>query len=185
MKKLSILIIVLMLISALFVLTSCFTIDEDIETNTQTIKNEISSKPEKDKDKSSDNDYADGKITLESLAKEYEDAMLMQAAKNAGGLVGNFDIEILDKEETIENLQSYIISKNINYDKIIRGLFVKFEVTNADKDVLFTAYYNFGLEFSEEQESDIAFTFGGSNEAWLLEVVEENKCLVFEYSIAD
>jgi hypothetical protein len=67
-------------------------------------------------------------------------------------------------------------------NKIVAGLFVKFDVANGTDDVLFTIYYNFGLQFSEEQASNISVTYDGS-EYWYLEVVKENKTIVFEYSV--
>ena len=99
----------------------------------------------------------------------------------AGYMTGNFEVVVLDKQETCDNIQIYIFD-SIETDKIVEGLFVKFEVTNGTKDVLFTIYYNFGLQFSEEQTSNIRVTYDES-EYWDLEVVEENKTIVFEYSI--
>ena len=42
---------------------------------------------------------------------------------------------------------------------------------------------NFGLQLSEEQTNDVAFTYSKSDETWYLEVVEGNKNILFEYSI--
>ena len=68
-------------------------------------------------------------------------------------------------------------------EKIIGGLFVKFDVTGGTNDAPFTIYYNFALQFSEEQKSDIEFSYEGSDETCKLEVVEGKKTIVFEYSI--
>ena len=64
----------------------------------------------------------------------------------------------------------------------VAGLFVKFDVTYGGADVLFTIYYNFGLQFSEEQSENVELTYDGI-ETWSLDVVENNKTILFEYSI--
>ena len=120
-------------------------------------------------------------LTLESLGEKYNNQLIAQAKLMAGYMTGNFEVVVLDKQETCDNIQIYIFD-SIETDKIVEGLFVKFEVTNGTKDVLFTIYYNFGLQFSEEQTSNIRVTHDNS-EYWDLEVVEENKTIVFEYSI--
>ena len=50
-------------------------------------------------------------------------------------------------------------------------------------EILYTAYYNFGLQFESAQSEAIEVTYDGS-EFWQLEVVEENNTILFEYSIA-
>ena len=121
--------------------------------------------------------------TLKTLGNDFSAQILEQARKNAGELIGNFEIVILDAENTILNLQNYIINPKINDSEITGGLFVKFDVTYGTPETLFTVYYNFGLQFSEEQTDDLAFTYDGSDEIWYLEVVEGNKTILFEYSI--
>ena len=121
--------------------------------------------------------------TLEILGQTYSKEILTQARINAGTLTGNFEVVVLGKEETIIRLQNYIISENFDETKLLRGLFVKFDVTMGGDEVLFTTYYNFGLQFSDEQLNDIAFTHPDVDEVWLLEVVEGNKTILFEDSI--
>ena len=120
--------------------------------------------------------------TLEIIGRDYSNDILNQARINAGALTGNFEIVVLDKESTIQNLQNYKTS-SMDKEKIIGGLFVKFDVTGGINDAPFTIYYNFALQFSEEQKSDIEFSYEGSDETWKLEVVDGNKTILFEYSI--
>ena len=121
--------------------------------------------------------------TLEIIGADFSSQILERARKNAGDMIGDFSIVVLDSENTILNLQNYIIAPQIDVSKITAGLFVKFDVTLGGTETLFTIYYNFGLQFSEEQIDDLAFTYDGSNEIWFLEVVEGNKTILFEYSI--
>jgi hypothetical protein len=96
-------------------------------------------------------------------------------------MIGEFEVVVLEAQTTKENIQMYRFD-SIEIDKIVAGLFVKVEITCGTEYVLDTIYYNFGLQFSEDQDSDISVTHDGS-EYWELEVVEENKTVVFEYSI--
>lgn len=121
------------------------------------------------------------KCTLEMLANDFADAMLAQAKLVTGLPDGNMEVVILDRDATIVNLQNYIISPNLDWDTVQRGIFVK--VDGNFGDVAVTYYYNFGLELTAIQETDVAFTFTGSPEIWFLEVVEGNERLLFEYSI--
>ncbi len=121
--------------------------------------------------------------TLEILGQTYSEEILAQARTNAGTLTGNFEIVVLDAQGTAENLDlEFLKSSPFDTDKIVGGLFVKFEV-ELFGEPYDTVYYNYGLQFSEEQTSDIAFTYDGSDEIWFLEVVEGNKTILFEYSI--
>jgi hypothetical protein len=120
-------------------------------------------------------------LTLEDLAEKYNEKIIAQAKSMAGAMIGNFEVVVLNKQETLENIQNYTFDSIVE-NKIVAGLFVKFDVTNGTDDVLFTIYYNFGLQFSEEQASNIRVTYDGS-EYWYLEVVEGNKTIVFEYSV--
>lgn len=126
-----------------------------------------------------------GEYTLESLREEYRPDMLAHARSLVNKQDGEFEIVILEKEETIKNLQIYTISENLDMDKIVRGLFVKFNPKSENGIALQTVYYNYALELSEKQSKDIGLSFEGSDEVWLLEVVKENKKLLFEYSIVD
>lgn len=121
--------------------------------------------------------------TLEILARDYADEMMEQAKINAGDLTGNFQIVVLGKEETVQNLQNYKISPSIDTEDITGGLFVKLDVTMGGAEVLFTVYYNFALQFASEQENDLVFTYDGSDEAWALEVIEGNKTILFEMQL--
>lgn len=121
--------------------------------------------------------------TLEILGQDFSEGLLEQARINAGEMTGNFEIVVLNAEKTLENIQPYVFSADLDKEKIVGGLFVKFDVTNGGTETLFTIYYNFGLQFSEEMTADVAVSFDGSFEAWKLEVVEGNKTIVFEYSI--
>lgn len=120
-------------------------------------------------------------LTLEDLAEKYNEKIIAQAKSMAGTMIGNFEVVVLNKQETLENIQNYTFDSIVE-NKIVAGLFVKFDVTNGTDDILFTIYYNFGLQFSEEQASNIRVTYDGS-EYWYLEVVEGNKTIVFEYSV--
>jgi hypothetical protein len=119
--------------------------------------------------------------TLEIIGQDFSQQILAQARINAGSMTGDFEIVVLDAESTKQNIQNYTTSA-FDEDKITKGLFVKFDVTNGGEITLFTIYYNFGLQFSEEQTSDVSFTYDGT-ETWFLEVVEGNKTILFEYSI--
>ena len=121
--------------------------------------------------------------TLNSLGEKYKQEILAQARINAGSMVGNFEIVVLDATKTKENIQSYSFSPVIDLDKITAGLFVKFDVTNGGETILYTIYYNFGLQFSEEQTENLQVTFNNWVDVWELEVVEQNKTILFEYSI--
>ena len=98
-------------------------------------------------------------------------------------MVGTFEIVVLDATKTKENIQSYSFSPVIDLDKITGGLFVKFDVTNGGETILYTIYYNFGLQFSEEQTENLQVTFNNWVDVWELEIVEQNKTILFEYSI--
>lgn len=126
----------------------------------------------------------DSEYTLESLREEYRSDMLAHARSLVSGEAGKFEVVILEKEETIKNLQGYTTDRNIDMDKIEHGLFVKFSVTSGEENI-HTVYFNYGLEFSQKQKKDIRFSKEDASESWLLEVVKENKCLVFEYSIVE
>ena len=119
---------------------------------------------------------------LETIARDFSADMFQQARINAGTMTGTFEIVIFDRENTLTNIENYIFSANLDKSKIVKGLFVKFDVTNGGEDVLFTIYYNFGLQFSETV-SDIGVSYQGSYEVWMLEAVEANPTIVFEYSI--
>ena len=121
--------------------------------------------------------------TLEIIGRDFSDAILKQARKNAGTMTGDFEIVTLGAEETVANLQHYTMSEAADYSKIVAGLFVKFDVKISDAEG-FTIYYNFGLQFSEELTADIGVTYDAS-EVWVLEVVEGNKTIAFEYSVLD
>ena len=60
---------------------------------------------------------------------------------------------------------------------------MRFDVTNGGDEVLFSIYYNFGLQMTEPQEKDIAFTYEGSDEIWYLETIEGEPTILFEFSI--
>ena len=119
--------------------------------------------------------------TLKSLGEQYSEDILRQAQINAGTMVGNYEIVVLDAYNTVQNIQNYTFN-NIDFNKVIGGLFVKFDVTNGTDQVLFTIYYNFGLQFIEEQTQDLSVTYDGV-EFWYLEVVEQDPTVLFEYSI--
>ena len=121
--------------------------------------------------------------TLNSLGEKYKQEILAQARINAGSMVGNFEIVVLDATKTKENIQYYSFSPAIDLDKITGGLFVKFDVTNGGETILYTIYYNFGLQFSEEQTENLQVTFNNWVDVWELEIVEQNKTILFEYSI--
>jgi hypothetical protein len=123
------------------------------------------------------------RCTLEILGEDFSEALMRQATLNAGTMTGNFEIVVLGREQTLQNIDMYIFSPNMDKDKVVSGLFVKFDVTYGGDDVLFTIYYNFGLQFSEEVPSDVAVSYEGSGEIWFLETVEGNKTILFEYSI--
>lgn len=162
MKK----VIFLFLILALcFSLVACF----DTHTNSESEESETQSQKEP--------------YTLEDLGEEYEDEILEHAETLAGDLEGTFEIVVLGKNKTKNQLENYIISENIDMGDIVSGLFVKFEVEDDNGEIITTIYYNYGLEFKDEQTKDVGFSFEGSDEVWLLEVVEKNKKLLFEYSI--
>lgn len=121
--------------------------------------------------------------TLQLIGEDFSESLLKQAALNSGTLIGDYEIVVLDAEATINNIENYIFLDEFDKDKIVAGLFVKFDVTFGGENTLFTIYYNFGLQFSEEQSKDISVTYEGSAEVWELEVVEGNKTILFEYSI--
>ncbi len=125
-----------------------------------------------------------GEYTLESLREEYRRDMLAHARTLVDGEEGDFEILILSKEETIKNLQGYTISNDIDMDKIVRGLFVKYSV-EIDGKTIHTAYFNYGLEFSDKQRREVRFSSDDTGEDWILEIVKENKHLLFEYSIVE
>ena len=120
--------------------------------------------------------------TLEVMGEDFHDEIMAQARKNAGILTGDFEVVVLGKEETMLHLQKYIISENFDETKLVGGLFVKFNIDFFGEPYT-TVYYNFGLQFSDEQLSDVTFTHPDVEEEWLLEVVEGNKTILFEYSI--
>lgn len=121
--------------------------------------------------------------TIEDLGREYEDEILSHAKLLAGDLRCTLEIVVLSKNETLVQLQNYVISENIDLENVVSGLFVKVNVQDDAGEILTTFYYNYGLEFEVEQTKDVGFSFKGSDEVWLLEVVEKNNKLLFEYSI--
>lgn len=120
--------------------------------------------------------------SLEILGEDFSKELLNQAYLMAGDMTGNYEVVVLGKEETLANIENYTFDNRLDKTKIIAGLFVKFDVIMDGENVAFTIYYNFGLQFSEEQNEDIGVTYDGS-EIWYLEVVDGNKTILFEYSI--
>ena len=120
---------------------------------------------------------------MEILGRDFSTQILEQARKNAGDLVGKAEIVVLNAQDTILHIQNYIFSPQIDTSKITGGLFVKFDVNLNGEETIFTVYYNFALQFSEEQTNDIEVSLDQGNESWYLEVVEGNKTILFEYSI--
>ena len=121
--------------------------------------------------------------SLEIIGEDFSEDLINRAKINAGEMTGDFEVVVLEREDTLKNIEMYVFSTNVDMEKVTRGLFVKFDVTYGGPDVLFTIYYNFGLEFSEDVAEDLAVTYEGSGEIWFLEVVEGNQKLLFEYSI--
>lgn len=121
--------------------------------------------------------------TLEIIANDFGDSLLAQAQLMAGTMTGDFEVVVLDAQSTVQQISQYIFLNEIDTEKITGGIFVKLDVTYGGQDVLFTIYYNFGLQFSELQSADVGVTYTGSEETWFLEVVEGNKTILFEYSI--
>ena len=130
-----------------------------------------------------DDDDTKTQTTLKSLGKEYEDELILQAKINAGTEDGVFKVVVLGADETIENIQNYNFSPSINQDEIIKGLFVEYGVLDGNGDVLYCIYYNFGLQFSRKQTQSVTVNYGGWGDTWTLDVVEDNKTILFEYSI--
>ena len=123
--------------------------------------------------------------TLEIIGQDYADEMMKIAKVKAGDLTGNFEIVVLGKEDTVENLKNYIITPTVDTEDITGGLFVKLDVTMGGKDVLFTVYYNFALQFGKKQAEPLTFTYEGSEETWTLDVIKGNKTILFESAIAN
>ena len=126
-------------------------------------------------------DKKDCSLTI--IGNDYKEELLNQARLMAGSMTGNFEVVVLGKEETLANIENYTFDNRLDKTKIIAGLFVKFDVIMDGENIAFTIYYNFGLQFSEEQKEDIGVTYDGS-EIWYLEVVNGNQTILFEYSIA-
>ena len=123
--------------------------------------------------------------TLEILQQDYAEEMLAQAKRNADESSGAFKIVILDKEETLNNIALYQFPEDFKKDSVLRGLFVRYDMFSPENgEILFTVYYNFGLEFFEEQNADVPVSAPGTSDTWYLEVVKGNPKLLFEFSIA-
>ena len=122
--------------------------------------------------------------TLQTLARDYGTQLLEQARKNSGTMQGSFEVVVLDAENTVLNIQNYITNPDIDTSKVTGGLFVKFNTSITPESAPITIYYNFALQFCEEQTRDMAFSYTGSEEIWYLEVVDGNKTILFEYSIS-
>ena len=120
--------------------------------------------------------------SLEIIGNDYKEELLNQARLMAGSMTGNYEVVVLGKEETLSNIENYTFATMMDKTKIVGGLFVKFDVIMDGENIAFTIYYNFGLQFSEEQKEDVGVTYDGS-EIWYLEVVDGNKTILFEYSI--
>ena len=120
--------------------------------------------------------------SLEIIGNDYKEELLNQARLMAGSMTGNYEVVVLGKEETLSNIENYTFATMMDKTKIVGGLFVKFDVIMDGENIAFTIYYNFGLQFSEEQNEDIGVTYDGC-EIWYLEVVDGNKTILFEYSI--
>ena len=120
--------------------------------------------------------------SLEIIGNEFKEELLNQARLMAGHMTGNYEVVVLDKEATLANIENYTFDTTIDKTKIIAGLFVKLDVTMGGEEIAFTIYYNFGLQFGEEQKEDIGVTYDGS-EIWYLEVVDGDETILFEYSI--
>ena len=125
-------------------------------------------------------DKKDCSLTI--IGNDYKEELLNQARLMAGSMTSNFEVVVLGKEETLSNIENYTFATMMDKTKIVGGLFVKFDVIMVGENIAFTIYYNFGLQFSEEQNEDIGVTYDGC-EIWYLEVVDGNKTILFEYSI--
>lgn len=122
--------------------------------------------------------------SLEILKEDYSEAMLAQAKRNAGELTGDFEVVILGREDAMGAVGVYNFPENFDKNAITRGLFVKFDALDPyDDTILFTLYYNFGLELREDQRLDVSVSAPGTEDAWCLEVVKGNPKLLFEFSI--
>lgn len=122
--------------------------------------------------------------SLEILKEDYSEAMLAQAKRNAGELTGDFEVVILGREDAMGAVGVYNFPENFDKNAITRGLFVKFDALNPyDDTILFTLYYNFGLELREDQRLDVSVSAPGTEDAWCLEVVKGNPKLLFKFSI--
>lgn len=120
--------------------------------------------------------------SLEIIGNDYKEELLNRARLMAGSMTGNCEVVVLGKEETLLNIENYTFATMMDKTKIVGGLFVKFDVILYGENIEFTIYYNFGLQFSEEQKEDIGVTYDGS-EIWYLEVVDGNETILFDYSI--
>ena len=120
-----------------------------------------------------------GEKSLKGLGKKYEDELIVQAQINAGTKNGEFNVVVLGAEETKNYIVNYNFSPNINKDDIVAGLFVEYKISEDSMPI----YYNFGLEFNSKQTTDVTVNFTGLLDTWMLEVVEENPKILFEYSI--
>ena len=125
--------------------------------------------------------------TLEIIASDYKEELFALIDGYGFSVYGNMEIVILDAQETIDinkNIQNirlaYTDKNEFDENKIVKGLFVK---VNSKETLGADLYFNFALEFNEEQKSDIVVFANETEEIWLLEVVEGNKTIVFEYGV--
>lgn len=133
--------------------------------------------------------------SLEDLVFFYEDDMIKAAKKINGNPndVLNFEYEvcILDQNETIQFMQNYQLSPNIPNSEIERGLFVKCTAIHHDtQQIMYTAFFNYGLQLNKEYErldvsTVIEYPGGSVTSNWYLQPLTENAKVFFEFSIID
>lgn len=121
--------------------------------------------------------------TLEWL-KDMESETILSFAENinsGSGLTGEYTLVILDKAETLQNLTNYTFSDNYDENKVVRGLFVRFDAAlETDPDtILFTAYYMFAIEFdSDMQAVEVSTDF----DQWAIRPCESNPKILYQFA---
>lgn len=122
--------------------------------------------------------------TMQWLKTEYEKDLLAAARKiNEGSpYTGEYDCVILGKADTLANLANYSFSEEYDKNAVCGGLFVRYDAkeTESSENILYTAYYNYAIEFDRDMKKiTVSTAFNG--DTWELSPIPGNNKILFQY----
>lgn len=122
---------------------------------------------------------------LRSLAAKYGNVFIENARRFFIGTESYFTVKydcvVLERDETLANIEPYIFDPALDKDKIVAGVFVKAVITTIATGEVQTCYYNYGIMLSELQSEDYTVSHSQSPDGqWLLRRIELNSNIIME-----